>query len=73
LQRKENKMGWWRTVEGGVIGDAAVDYLEELEGQWIEPADVPVEVRAEIATLYLQGIGQPPSEQDLRDLLAFSR
>ncbi len=65
-------MGWWKTVDGGVIGDAAVDYLEELEGPWIEPEDVPVEVRAEIASLYLQGIGRPPSEQDLRDLLAFS-
>jgi hypothetical protein len=66
-------MGWWKTVGGGVIGDAAVDYLEELEGPWIEPEDVPVQVRAEITSLYLEGIGRPPSKQDLRDLLAFSR
>ena len=66
-------MGWWKTVGGGVIGDVAVDYLEELEGPWIEPEDVPVEVRAEIASLYLEGIGRTPSEEDLRDLLAYSR
>ncbi len=66
-------MGWWETVGGGVIGDAAVDYLEELDGRWKEPEDVPVQVGAEIVSLYLQGIGRPPSEQDLRDLLAFCR
>jgi len=66
-------MGWWKTVDGGVIGDAAVDYLEELEGPWTEPEDVPVKVRAKIASLYLQGIGRPPNAQDFRALLAFSR
>ena len=58
---------------GSVIGDVAADYLEELDGQWSEPADVPAEVRAEIVSLYVLGIGRPPSEQELRDLLAFCR
>ena len=37
MPRKENNMGWWETVGGGVIGDAAVDYLEELDGDGRSP------------------------------------
>jgi hypothetical protein len=67
-------MGWWRTVSGCVIGDAAADYVEQLASMgavWVEPCDLPEEVRERLDALYVEGIGRGPSEDELRELLAF--
>ena len=47
-------MGWWKTVNGGVIGDPAADYIEQLAGMelvFVEPADLPWKVRERLAAL----------------------
>lgn len=67
-------MGWWRTGSGAVIGDAAADYIEQLAETGltcVDPQDLPDVVREHLAGLYVEGIGRPPTEADLRDLLAF--
>ena len=67
-------MGWWKTVNGGVIGDPAADYIEQLAGMelvFVEPADLPWKVRERLVALYLEGIGRPPTDDDLRSLLSF--
>ncbi|MBU0637276.1 MAG: hypothetical protein KKB50_00275 [Planctomycetes bacterium] len=67
-------MGWWKTVSGGVIGDPAADYVEQLacmEVVFAAPADIPALVRDRLVALYVEGIGRPPTDDDLQALLAF--
>ena len=67
-------MGWWETVSGAVIGDAAANYVEELAAAgrvFVEPADLPKEARERLMVLYMEGIGRTPTDDDLRALLAF--
>ena len=67
-------MGWWKTVNGGVIGDPAADYIEQrasMELVFVEPADLPWKVQECLRALYLDGIGRPPTDDDLRALLSF--
>lgn len=67
-------MGWWKTVSGGVIGDPAADYVEQLaamEVVFATPADVPALVRDRLDALYVEGIGRSATDDDLRALLAF--
>ena len=68
-------MGWWRTRTGCVLGDAAADYVEgfsRMGSVWIEPSDIPGEVRERLDALYVEGIGRVPSDDELGELLAFS-
>lgn len=67
-------MGWWRTVNGAVIGDPAADYVETLAlhgRHWIEPDRLPTEVREQIDALYVEGIGRTPTDEEVRTLLVF--
>ena len=67
-------MGWWETVGGAVIGDPAADYVEHLQAMGLffgEPDDVPCHVRERLIALYIDGIGRPPTDGDLRALLSF--
>ena len=67
-------MGWWKTVNGDVIGDAPANYVDELVERGIaytEPSELPVEVRKRIVSLYVEELGREPSESEIRTLLAF--
>lgn len=67
-------MGWWQSCEGGVLGDPALDYLDELEDIGIrfqKPSDMPDHVRASIVERYREGLGREPTEEDLMALLRF--
>ena len=67
-------MGWWQLRNGGVIGDPAADYVEQLvrEGlRCVDPIDLPCEARKRLDAIYEAGIGRAPTEAELRDLLAF--
>ncbi|HKQ47601.1 MAG TPA: hypothetical protein VJZ71_06000 [Phycisphaerae bacterium] len=67
-------MGWWRSGEGGVLGDPALDYLDELEAVGIrfeKPSDLPDHVRMGIVERYREGLGREPTEEDLKALLRF--
>jgi len=67
-------MGWWKTVEGAVIGDPVADYVEQLVAmdlKFVEPADLPWMVKQRLRALYLEGIGRVPTDDDLRAVLRF--
>lgn len=67
-------MGWWKTVDGAVIGDPAADYVEQLQAMgvvYVDPTDLPGEVRERLDALYVEGIGRPPTDDDLSALLGF--
>jgi hypothetical protein len=67
-------MGWWQTVGGAVIGDPAADYVDDLIAQgkaYVEPAELPEDVRKRLTDLYVEGLGREPTEDDLRAVLAF--
>lgn len=69
-------MGWWRTVNDRVIGDAAADYIETLAkmGQvFVDPSDFPPHVRKCLNALYREGIGREPTDAELLELLGFCR
>jgi hypothetical protein len=66
-------MGWWQTASGGVIGDPPADCVDEAGGDWSEPAQLPPEVRVRIERCYREAFERLPTEQELRDLLAFCR
>jgi len=67
-------MGWWETVDGAVIGDPAADYVEQLQAMGlvrVKLDDLPRWVRARLVALYTEGIGRPPTDEDLCALLRF--
>jgi hypothetical protein len=67
-------MGWWQSSEGGVLGDPALDYLDELEAIGIRfemPSDMPDHVRTSIVDRYREGLGREPTEEDLEALIRF--
>ena len=44
-------MGWWKTVDGDVIGDPPENYVDRLVARWIaytEPSELPNKVRERI-------------------------
>jgi hypothetical protein len=68
------RVGWWQTVSGAVIGDPAADYVDELiaKGQaYVEPSELPPEVRKRLTETYVEGLGREPTEEELRAVLAF--
>jgi len=75
LVRKEVMlMGWWQTVSGAVIGDPAADYVDELIAQgkaYVEPSELPPDVRKRLTETYVEGLGREPTEEELRAVLAF--
>ena len=66
-------MGWWRTTSGSVIGDPPANIIEQIGGTYAEPDQIPDETRAQIERCYLEDFDRHPTEQELRDLLAFCR
>jgi hypothetical protein len=69
-------VGWWETVSGRVIGDAAADYIEGLarRGQvFVDPSEFPGHVRERLKALYVEGIGREPTDAELLELLGFCR
>ena len=67
-------MGWWQSRDGGVLGDPALDYLDELEAiglRFEKPSDLPDHVRASIVERYREGLGREATEEDLKALLRF--
>lgn len=69
-------MGWWKTAGGAVIGDPPANYMDELVSMglmYVEPADLPATVRADLEALYVEGIGRVPTEDELTAVLAFCR
>ena len=74
LKRKEvSAMGWWRTGDGGVIGDEPADIIDESGGAWSKPTEMPDEVRERIIRCYQRVWGREPTEEEVRDLVAFCR
>jgi hypothetical protein len=72
IERREViRMGWWQTDSGGIIGDGPADLIDEAGGRWADPAQIPPRVRAEIAACYRKDWDREPTQQELRDLLAF--
>lgn len=69
-------MGWWKTVGGAVIGDPPANYVDELLSMglvYVEPAELPTNIRADLEALYVDGIGRVPTEEELKAVLAFCR
>jgi hypothetical protein len=67
-------MGWWQTVSGAVIGDPAADYVDDLIAQgkaYVEPSELPRDVRKRLTEIYVEGLGCEPTDDDLRAVLAF--
>jgi len=67
-------MGWWQTVGGAVIGDAAADYVDDLiaHGQaYVEPSELPSDVRKRLTVIYVEGLGREPTDDELRAVLRF--
>ena len=67
-------MGWWQSCEGGVLGDSALDYLDELEAiglRFEKASDLPNHVRASIVERYREGLGREPTDKDLVAMLRF--
>ncbi|MBI3834121.1 MAG: hypothetical protein HY287_07315 [Planctomycetes bacterium] len=67
-------MGWWQTVSGAVIGDPAADYVDNLIAQgkvYVEPAELPPEVRKRLIAIYVEGLGREPTDDDLQAVLGF--
>jgi hypothetical protein len=74
LKRKEvSAMGWWRTGSDGVIGDEPADIIDESGGSWSTPAEMPDDVRERIVRCYQRVWGREPTEEEVRDLVAFCR
>lgn len=70
------RLGWWKTVSGAVIGDPPANYVDELVSMglvYVEPAELPATVRADLEALYVEGIGRAPTEEELKVVLAFCR
>ena len=66
-------MGWWRTPSGGVIGDPPANIIEQAGITCTVPDQIPAEIRVAIDRCYLEDFDRHPTEQELRDLLAFCR
>lgn len=69
-------VGWWKTVNGAVIGDPPADYVEELArmGQvFVGPSEFPRHVRERLKAIYVEGLGREPTETEFLELLAFCR
>jgi len=66
-------MGWWRTTNGSVIGDPPANIIDETGITCAEPDKIPAEVRTQIDRCYREDFDRHPTEQELRDLLAFCR
>ena len=67
-------MGWWKTASGAVIGDPAADYVDDLIAQgkaYVEPSELPADVRKRLTSIYVEGLGRKPTDDDLRAVLAF--
>lgn len=67
-------MGWWQTRSGGVIGDPAADYVDQLVRaglRCVDASDLPDDARRRLVEIYQVGIGRAPTDDELRDLLAF--
>ena len=67
-------MGWWQTVSGAVIGDPAADYVDDLIAKglaYVEPSELPSDVRKCLTAIYVEGLGREPTDDDLRAVLAF--
>jgi hypothetical protein len=64
-------MGWWETANGDVIGDGPADIIDEHNGRWTEPNQLPAAVRAEIDACYREAFGRGPTERELQELLIF--
>lgn len=70
------QLGWWKTREGLVLGDPAVDYVEERLQMGLcvsDASEFPAEVRRCLDALYVEGIGRQPTVEELEALLEFSR
>ena len=68
-------MGWWETVDGHVIGDPPLDYMEQLVRlgcRWDDPPAIPGEVLDRLRALYMEGLGREPTDHELAVLLATS-
>ena len=67
-------MGWWQTAEGAIIGDPVAEYVEQLAEMGLvfsERDDLPGEIKDRLAGLYVEGVGRPPTDDDLRALFSF--
>ena len=64
-------MGWWRTGSGGVIGDAPANILEEAEGGFSSPDDVPDKMLNRIRREYQEAFSRDPTRQELVELIEF--
>jgi hypothetical protein len=68
-------MAWRETASGLVITEAAADYLHTLFARgmvWTEVSELPCEVRERLVALYMEGIGRPPTDTELTELLSFA-
>ena len=57
-----------------MIGDPAADYVDDLIAQgkaYVEPSELPPDVRKHLAAIYVEGLGREPTDEDLRAVLAF--
>ncbi len=67
-------MGWWEVGEGFVIGDAAADFVEQLSEMGVvarDPSELSDLDRTCLEALYMDGLGRLPTDDGLRELLAF--
>ena len=67
-------MGWWQTVSGAVIGDPAADYVDDLIAQgkaYVDPSELPPDVRKSLTAIYVEGLGREPTDDELRAVLRF--
>jgi len=74
VRREVMGMGWWQTVSGAVIGDPAADYVDDLIAQgmaYVDPSELPPSVRKRLTSIYVEGLGREPTDEDLRAVLAF--
>jgi hypothetical protein len=68
-------LGWWKTGNGGVIGDPPLNVLDECRESvtWTMPEHIPKQVLARIKREYLVDWGRKPTRDELQDLLDFNR
>lgn len=67
-------MVWSKGVDGRMICEAAVEYIEELAnmGQvFVTLSDFPWHVREKLDAFYLGGLGRKPTDDELLELLSF--
>jgi len=64
-------MGWWRTGSGGVIGDAPANILDEAEGGFGRPDEVPGGMLSRIRREYQEAFSRDPTRQELVELIEF--